>query len=217
MSVNWTEIFIDTLKFLVGLFWGNSHVPSKFFFPIVGDLWMLLCLYWLISALKMKALKSRESFARRLSYVFPVAIGVFLIFNPRTHYSWLGIRFAPDTTALAVTGVVATAAGVAFAMWARYILGENWSGVVSIRQDHELIRIGPYRTMRHPIYTGMLLAFLGTALVVGEVRALLGLLIVTLGFYRKARQEEVFLSREFGVGFESHAKHTGMFLPKIFA
>jgi protein-S-isoprenylcysteine O-methyltransferase Ste14 len=217
MGVNWTETFIDSLKFLVSLFWGNSRVPSEFFFPIATDLWMMLCLYWLISALKMKAVKSRESSGRRLSYVLPMAVGIALIFSHRAHYSWLGARFAPDTTALAVIGVVATAAGVALAMWARYILGENWSAVVSIRQDHELIRIGPYRTMRHPIYTGMLLALLGTALVVGEVRALLGLVIVVLGFYRKARQEETLLSREFGVGFESHAKHTGMFLPKIFA
>jgi protein-S-isoprenylcysteine O-methyltransferase Ste14 len=111
--------------------------------------------------------------------------------------------------------VVLTAAGVALAMWARLVLGENWSAAVSIRKDHELIRMGPYRTMRHPIYTGMLLGLLGTALVVGEVRGLLALVIVGLGFYLKARKEEAFLAREFGAGFEAHAKRTGMFLPRV--
>jgi protein-S-isoprenylcysteine O-methyltransferase Ste14 len=179
------------------------------------DIWMVLCLYWILSALRTKAVKSRESFGRRLGYVLPVALGVTLLFNSRSHYSWLGMRFAPDTIALAVTGVVLTAAGVALAMWARLVLGENWSAAVSIRKDHELIRMGPYRTMRHPIYTGMLLGLLGTALVVGEVRGLLALVIVGLGFYLKARKEEAFLAREFGAGFEAHAKRTGMFLPRV--
>src|SRR5260370_30926473 len=122
---------------------------------------------------------------------------------------------ARETIALGVTGVVLTAVGVALGMWARLVLGENWSAAVSIRKNHELIRMGPYRTMRHPIYTGMMLGLLGTALVVGEVRGLLALVIVGLGFYLKARKEEAFLSRGFGAGFEPHAKRTGMFLPRV--
>ena len=145
--------------------------------------------------------------------MLPLALGVTLLFNPRAHYSWLGRRFAPDT--IAVAGIVLTAAGVALAMWARLVPGENWSAAVSIRKNQELIRMGPYRIMRHPIHTGMLLGLLGTAVVVGEVRSLLALVILGLGFYLKARKEEVFLLREFGGGFEAHAKHTGMFLPRV--
>jgi protein-S-isoprenylcysteine O-methyltransferase Ste14 len=208
-------VIAGALRFLVGMFWNRSSVPSEFFFPIACDIWMVLCSYWILSALRTKPVKSRESFGRRLCYVFPLAFGVTLLFNSRAHDSWLGMRFAPDTTAVAVTGVMLTAAGAALAMWSRLVLGENWSAVVSVRKDHELIRMGPYRTMRHPIYTGMLLGLLGTALVVGEVRALLALVIVWLGFYFKARKEEAFLSREFGAGFEAHAKHTGMFLPRV--
>ncbi len=215
MSVSWMDVIAGGLKFLVRMLWNRSNVPSEFFFPMVCDIWMVLCLYWILSALRTKAVKSQESFGKRLGYVLPVALGVTLLFNSRSHYSWLGMRFAPDTIALAVTGVVLTAAGVALAMWARLVLGENWSAAVSIRKNHELIRMGPYRTMRHPIYTGMMLGLLGTALVVGEVRGLLALVIVGLGFYVKACKEEAFLSREFGAGFEAHAKHTGMFLPRV--
>jgi protein-S-isoprenylcysteine O-methyltransferase Ste14 len=64
-----------------------------------------------------------------------------------------------------------------------------------------LIRMGPYRAMRHPIYVGMLLGLPGTAVVVGEVRSLLALVILGLGFYVKTRKEEAFLSREFAAGF----------------
>jgi protein-S-isoprenylcysteine O-methyltransferase Ste14 len=110
---------------------------------------------------------------------------------------------------------VIRAAGVAIAFWARFHLGANWSGVVTLKQDHELIRSGPYRTIRHPIYTGILLAFLGNAVEVGQVRGLLGLLIIWLSFYVKARREESFLVQEFGPRFDEHTQHTGMFLPKF--
>lgn len=215
MSVNWMDVISVGLKFLLSLFWSSSSVPSEVFFPIATDIWMVLGLYWVVAALRVKAVKSRESLGQQLSYVLPLGIGFALLFNSRAHYSWLGTRFAPDTTALAVSGVVLTAAGVAFAMWSRFVLGENWSSAVSIRKNHELIRMGPYRTMRHPIYTGMLLGLLGTVLVVGEVRGLLALVIFWLGFYHKARKEEASLTREFGAGFEAHAQHTGMFLPRV--
>jgi protein-S-isoprenylcysteine O-methyltransferase Ste14 len=108
-----------------------------------------------------------------------------------------------------------TTAGVAFAIWARWHLGANWSAIVSIREQHELIRTGPYRRVRHPIYTGMLLAMAGTALVLGELRGLLAFAITLFAFYWKARKEEAWLTREFGESFEAHTKQTGMFLPKI--
>ena len=161
MGVNWMDVIVAALKFLVSVFWNGSSVPSEFFFPIACDIWMVLCLYWILSALRTKAVKSRESFGQGLRYVLPLALGLTLLFNSRAHYSWLGMRFAPDTIVVAVVGVVLTAAGVALAMWSRLVLGENWSAAVSIRKNHELIRMGPYRTMRHPIYTGMLLGLLG--------------------------------------------------------
>jgi len=160
MSISWMDVIAGALKFLVRMFCYRSSVPSEFFFPIACDIWTVLCLYWILSALRIKPVKSRESLGQRLSYVLPLALGLTLLFNPRAHYSWLGMRFAPDTIAVAVAGIVLTAAGVALAMWARLVLGENWSAAVSIRKNQELIRMGPYRIMRHPIYTGMLLGLL---------------------------------------------------------
>jgi protein-S-isoprenylcysteine O-methyltransferase Ste14 len=139
----------------------------------------------------------------------------FLLARPEARYGWLGARFVPATPAVAWLGVLLTAAGVAVALWARWHLGSNWSGVVTLKEGHELIVTGPYRAIRHPIYTGMLLGLLGTAMAMGEVRGLLGIAFAWLAFYVKARREESFLVREFGEKFEAHVKQTGMFLPKI--
>jgi protein-S-isoprenylcysteine O-methyltransferase Ste14 len=182
---------------------------------IAKYLWILLWLYWLISARKLKAVKRRESLEERLQHTLPLIVAYFLLFSTRVNFAWLGERFVPHTEAVGMAGIAATAAGVFFAIWARWHLGENWSGTVTLKADHELIRTGPYRFIRHPIYTGMLVAMAGTALAVGEMRGVLAFLITLAAFYQKARREERFLSQEFGERFEAHSKQTGMFLPKI--
>ena len=109
---------------------------------------------------------------------------------------------------------IIVAAGLAIACWARLHLGSNWSGVVTLKEGHELIRSGPYRTIRHPIYTGILLAFFGNVIALGQVRGLIALVIIWLAFYVMARREESFLAQEFGPRFNDHTRQTGMFLPK---
>ncbi|GAC1684236.1 MAG: hypothetical protein PVS2B2_23290 [Candidatus Acidiferrum sp.] len=143
-------------------------------------------------------------------------VDVFLLFDWQAlRYGWLGARFVTFSVAVGIAGLGMTAAGVALAIWARWHIGRNWSAVVSIRADHELIGTGPYRTMRHPIYTGGLLALAGTGLLVGEVRVLVAFGIAWMEFYLKARKEETWLAREFGEKFIVHAKKTGMFLPRF--
>jgi protein-S-isoprenylcysteine O-methyltransferase Ste14 len=177
-------------------------------------LWMLFGLYWIVSALKLKKTKKRESWGQRFRYSLPLLVAFYLLSRPEAHYGWLGLRFVPANDAVRWVGVLLTAAGVAIAFWARWHLGANWSGVVTLKEGHELIRTGPYRTIRHPIYTGILLALLGTAVNLGEVRGLLALAIAWISFYIKARREESFLTQEFGPGFAEHCRHTGMFLPR---
>jgi protein-S-isoprenylcysteine O-methyltransferase Ste14 len=159
--------------------------------------------------------KQREAWGQRLRYVLPLAVASYVLFRPVAHRGWLGARFVPASPVTEWIGVLLTAAGVAIAFWARWHLGTNWSGVVTLKEDHELIRTGPYRAIRHPIYTGILLALLGTAVAVGEVRGLLAVALAWVSFYWKARREESFLTQEFGEKFGAHAKQTGMFLPKI--
>jgi protein-S-isoprenylcysteine O-methyltransferase Ste14 len=181
----------------------------------INALWVLFGLYWLVSALERKKTKRRESWSQRLIYVLPLIAAFWLLSRREAHFGILGARFLPASLLAEWTGVVLTAAGVGVAFWARWHLGANWSGVVTLKEGHELIRSGPYRTIRHPIYTGILLALLGTAVAAGEVRALLAVALASVSFYWKARREESFLTEEFGEKFGAHAKQTGMFLPKI--
>src|ERR1700735_2574975 len=182
---------------------------------IISDLWILFVLYWLGSALNRKKTKRRESIVQRMLYILPLIVAFCFLYRYGFGYGWLGTRFLPDTPLVRWPGVLIPAAGVAIAFWARFHLGSNWSGVVTLKEGHELIRTGPYRTIRHPIYTGILIGFLGSAIVNGQVRGLIAMAVVWLSFFIKARREEKLLTQEFGAKFEEHRQHTGMFLPKF--
>src|SRR6266481_7649423 len=159
--------------------------------------------YWLVSAFKLKKTKKRESWSQRFRYVLPLVVAFYLL-RRGAHYGWLGARFVPANDAAAWVGVALTAAGVGIAFWARWHLGTNWSGVVTLKEGHELIRSAPYRNIRHPIYPGILLAFLGTAVALGEVRGLLAVTITWLSFYTKARGDESLGAEEFVDRFAEH-------------
>lgn len=183
--------------------------------PWIDALWLLFGVYWLVSALKRKKTKQRETVLQRFGYTLPLALVFYLLYQHQPHYGWLDNRFVPAGPFGEWLGVLLTAAGIGVAFWARWHLGTNWSGVVTLKEGHELIRTGPYRSIRHPIYTGILLALFGTAIAFGAVRGLFAVAIVWLSFYIKARREESFLSQEFGPGFAEHQQHTGMFLPRF--
>ena len=200
-------------------FYSIAHSLWLMFGPtpdgIISDLWILFLLYWVVSALNRKRTKRRESIVQRLLYILPLLVAFGLLYRYGFGHRWLGTRFVPDTPPVQWLAVFITAAGVAIAFWARFHLGSNWSGVVTLKEGHELIRTGPYRAIRHPIYTGILIAFLGNAVLIGQVRGLIGLAIIWASFYIKARREESFLAQEFGPNFNEHTQHTGMFLPKL--
>jgi protein-S-isoprenylcysteine O-methyltransferase Ste14 len=186
-------------------------------FPSVSQciqgIWILFAVVWLISAFNRKQTKQRESPGQRLTYVLPIVFAWLILKGFQVPRGLLRARFLPDTPTIAWIGVVLAAMGIAFAFWARFHLGSNWSGVVTLKENHELIRTGPYRTVRHPIYSGILLGLLGTAVAMGEIRALVALAIIWVSFYIKARREESLLAREFGPNFAVHRQHTGMFFP----
>jgi protein-S-isoprenylcysteine O-methyltransferase Ste14 len=178
-------------------------------------LWLIFCAIWLISALRLKAVKSEESVGSRMRYQAPLLAAWLLLFTRYSRWGVLGHRFVPESQTAAIIGLILTVLGMAFACWARYALGQNWSSKVTIKVDHELIRNGPYAYVRHPIYTGLLLAIIGTVLAAGEWRAVAALLLAWISFYQKARTEEKMLSQEFGAAFAEHCRHTGFFLPRL--
>jgi protein-S-isoprenylcysteine O-methyltransferase Ste14 len=177
--------------------------------------WIIFGAYWFVSARKLKAVKRREPSAERIVYLLSMVAAYVLLLDERLSIGWLSTRFVPESSPVGLLGVIISFAGVAFAIWARWHLGQNWSATVTVKEGHELIRSGPYGRIRHPIYTGMLIAFAGTALALGEYRGLLGLIIAISSFFAKAKKEERYLVQEFGEQFQEHIRRTGMFLPKF--
>jgi protein-S-isoprenylcysteine O-methyltransferase Ste14 len=175
--------------------------------------WIAFCVYWIWAARNQKRVQRRESVLARLLHVAYMVAGFMLLYTSDPRLAVLNRRFLPDVLWIAVLGALLTVSGVAFAIWARAHIGRNWSGQVTIRKDHELIRTGPYAHIRHPIYTGLLLAVAGTAIQIGECRAVLALAIILVGFTLKAKREESLLETQFGPAFDDHRRHTGFFLP----
>lgn len=100
-----------------------------------------------------------------------------------------------------------------FSVWARVQLGGNWSGIVTIKQDHELIVRGPYAIVRHPIYTGLLVALIGSAMALGEWRGVLAVLIAYWALWRKLRVEERWMAERFGEQYEAYRRRIPALVP----
>jgi protein-S-isoprenylcysteine O-methyltransferase Ste14 len=177
--------------------------------------WYAFGLYWLITAFRVKSTKSLEPAPARLFTLGLVALAFFLLFRPDPRMSWLYVRFLPENSALVWTGIALTYIGVALAIWARTILGSNWSARVGVKEGHELVHSGPYAYVRHPIYTGLFLAILGTTLEIGEWRGIAALAIITVAHSLKARREEQAMIGEFGEKYQQYRKHTGFLFPGL--
>lgn len=184
-------------------------------FQLSSKIWLVWCILWLLMAAWSKPFKRREFAWQRLEHIIPMVIGFMFIYNRNIPWGLLATRLVPENSAVTFLGLLLTAGGLLFAVWARIALGANWSGTVTIKTGHNLIRRGPYKWIRHPIYSGLLASVVGTVLLQGEVRSLCGFILILFALYRKAKREEKFLSEEFGEGFAEHAKQTGMFLPRF--
>jgi len=177
--------------------------------------WCAFCAYWLITWLLVRRTKVAETRSARFGTILPLFVAFFLLFDRRTSIGPLAWRFVPPDTRIAWAGIVVTALGAAIAIWARYCLGEFWSARVMLKEGHRIIRSGPYAFVRHPIYTGMLTAAIGTGLVVGEWRAIVAVVILLVTHSRKALREESLLMTEFGDEYAAYRNSTGFLFPRI--
>jgi protein-S-isoprenylcysteine O-methyltransferase Ste14 len=182
---------------------------------LLGIPWLVFVLYWLVRAFNTRTTRQKEPFTSRYGVLLVEIVGFLLIFRDRIKLGFLENRFIPHSLLGAVTGTLLTWMGLALAIWARHHLAEYWSARVTIKEDHKLIRTGPYSHLRHPIYSGLDLAALGSALVIGKWRCVLGLCLVVAGYWVKAKKEESMLSQQFGQAFREHQKHTGFLFPRF--
>lgn len=173
---------------------------------------VLFSLYWEAAAKNVSDTKTQESPASRGIHLTLVTAAQLLLLFP---VSGLRTRFLPNAYALTAIGVVVEIAFLLLAVWARQLLGRNWSGAVAIRVDQALIRSGPYNFVRHPIYSGILGAYLGIALISGEVHALLGLILACFAYWRKIRIEEQYLSTVFGSAYLDYQADVSALIPGV--
>ncbi|HKT52309.1 MAG TPA: isoprenylcysteine carboxylmethyltransferase family protein [Candidatus Angelobacter sp.] len=181
---------------------------------ICDALWVGFYVLWLLWAIRIKKAERRESSLSYLLHRVLVGAGFLLIFFDLP-WKWLHRRMLPSSEWLPLLGITVALAGFGLAIWARMHIGRNWSSAVVAKSEHELICSGPYRWVRHPIYSGLMLALLGTALVQDQVRGLIALLLVYAGWKIKSRLEERMMVSTFGDQYTAYANSTGALFPRL--
>lgn len=190
--------------------------PHRFF--AIAELipWLVFVLYWAMMWNKAKPQAAGHpdpwsNFNRILIF-----ISFFLLGWHRLDIGWLGYVVIPRCLAKALTGLTVTSLGIAYAIWARSTLADNWSAQPTLKQGHELVVSGPYRITRHPIYTGILIAVLGTAIMVGNLRAFIALVLVFIALWHKSTFEEDLMNQQFGEQYTEYSRRVKKLIPWVF-
>jgi protein-S-isoprenylcysteine O-methyltransferase Ste14 len=182
----------------------------RFLFP---GMWLSWVFYWLWASRNAKPIERRETIMSGLLHVLPLTLVVALLSSHRTPVPALNERLFPWAPWEFWIAALITAAGLLFAVWARVHLGRNWSISVTIKQSHELVSTGPYALVRHPIYTGLLIAIVGSAIGRGEWGGVLAVLIAWAALWRKLRLEERWMTEQFGEQYVAYCQRVPALVP----
>jgi protein-S-isoprenylcysteine O-methyltransferase Ste14 len=182
---------------------------------IISACWILFVAVWLLAAVSTKRAVYRESRAQRLRYWVLLVIAYLLLLRGRQLPYPLNLRVIPHAASIAWAAAVLCMVGLAFALWARVTLGRNWSGVVTLKEGHELVERGPYRFVRHPIYTGILTMFFATALVQGHVAGFAGALLIFASFWIKLCREEKLMLQQFPERYAAYQQRAKRIVPFV--
>ena len=174
--------------------------------------WGLLGLFW--ARPRRGAAKDEPSIFRFLRLAI-LGLTFALLFWEPTGMGVLGKTVVPPVPAFALTGFALVCCGLALAVWARAHLGRYWSDKVMLQLDHRLVETGPYAYVRHPIYSGVLLAVFGTALAQDQWRGALAFLLLLINYSIKAKREERVLAEQFRPAFDHYMSHSGFLLPRF--
>jgi protein-S-isoprenylcysteine O-methyltransferase Ste14 len=185
------------------------------------DVWLLWGASWFVAAIWSRRTVGRPAGLDGSAHYLPTLAGAALLFaSPaagRLAFAgdWLGHRYWLLPTPVAWTLCAGTLASFAFAWWARLYLGSLWSGSITRKEGHRVVDSGPYRLVRHPIYTGIIAASFLLALELGTAAGFVGAAVMTLGWWMKARAEEHFLSQELGADYDDYRRRTPMLIPSL--
>ncbi|HEV8677220.1 MAG TPA: isoprenylcysteine carboxylmethyltransferase family protein [Candidatus Paceibacterota bacterium] len=181
---------------------------------VVMACWAAFLLYWGYSALSMK----RTLHNPATGWGFAVRIAILVVVIAIVHFAAPTVSLRPGfeqtSPLLAMIGDACAVVGITFAIWARYTLGRNWGMPMSVKEKPELVTSGPYALVRHPIYTGVLLALLGSTFVVG-LWWLIIFAVGTIYFLYSAAREEALMMKEFPNEYPAYKARTKMLIPLI--
>jgi len=189
----------------------------EFYQGFFSTIWLLWVITWLVLARNVKVTVRRQAALPRLLNMALLFCAAALLWARRIAVPGLMERFLPGSQwpFWAALGAVLTLAGLLFTVWARVYLGRNWSGVATIKADHELVTGGPYGLVRHPIYSGLALAFVGSALAVGEWRGVLAVALALIAIVHRILVEERFMREQFGTAYDAYAQRVRALVPGV--
>jgi protein-S-isoprenylcysteine O-methyltransferase Ste14 len=182
---------------------------------LLSILWLSWLVYWLSAGQRTAPNKRVETLLEGASYRIPLAIGIFLTVFWRMPLFQQTLPLGTPSPFAAGIGLVFTAAGLCFAVWARMHLGKYWSGRITLKENHRVIQTGPYALVRHPIYSGLILALFGTAIILGTVWAFAGFAFLLISLVRKLEIEETWLCAQFGAEYEAYRNRVKALIPRF--
>ena len=181
----------------------------------IAGCWMVFVSVWLIASVSIKRAVFRESAGERARYWLLLVAAYVLLTQGKRFPCPLSSIYIARTALSGWIGAVFCAVGLALAVWARLVLGRNWSGVVTLKEDHELVQRGPYRFVRHPIYTGLQCMFLGTAIAYGTLAALGAVPLVFVSFWIKLGKEERLMLKQFPDDYRDYQRRVKRLVPFV--
>jgi protein-S-isoprenylcysteine O-methyltransferase Ste14 len=178
-------------------------------------MWLVFLVYWRAKAWNVKATQRIESWWFRAVRTVLFLTAIALLMLPRIPVPLLYRRLYEHVLLSFWAGAVVTAAGLLFAVWARGHIGRNWSSQVTIKEGHELVQTGPYGLVRHPIYTGILTGFVGSAIATGQVRGWVAAALVLVSFWMKLKLEERWMREVFGAKYDDYSLRVKALVPFV--
>jgi protein-S-isoprenylcysteine O-methyltransferase Ste14 len=180
---------------------------------VFGLIWLGWLASWIIAAFWSGRTEKRVTTWQTWAYRAALLAGALLLFHStRRLLGESRLWHVGDDGAYALAGL--TLAGILFAWWARLHLGRLWSSAITRKEDHRIVDTGPYALVRHPIYTGLMVAILATAAAQATITGCLGAALITLGLWLKAEIEERFLTAELGAdAYETYRRRVPMLVP----
>ncbi|MBO9581566.1 MAG: isoprenylcysteine carboxylmethyltransferase family protein [Sphingobium sp.] len=180
--------------------------------------WTIFWTSWLIMAFGVKKNRLEQPANERRRYTLPLLLGLLLMSNlirTAPPLAFLARRIEGPGLVLAWIGAGMAVIGLLIALWARVSLGRNWSGVVTLKEDHELVTRGPYAAIRHPIYTALILLFFALAFFIDTPVVYLGSLCILWSCWVKLKQEEALMLQQFPESYPAYMARTKRLVPGL--